>query len=217
MGRMESDDTGNFKVASRLLYRLIRIFYRILFRVVFPLRVTWPEGFQFPKGPVILAGNHTGLLDGPMLIRAVPFPRVVHFMIEIGVLDWPIIGGPIRHLPVVIIDQKKPKKALVIAAKALKAGKTIAIFPEGKLTQDGELNEFHPGVFLIQSLAPDVPILPFALEGGFKAWPDAGMPRPGRVAVHFGDLIPYNPDLKHDEKAEALKQVVAALLKTRSR
>ena len=151
-----------------------------------------------------------------MLVRAFPFPRVIHFLIELSVLEWPLVGRLIRHLPVVVIDQKSPKRALMIAAKALKAGKSIAIFPEGKLTEDGELNAFLPGVFLIQSLVPEVPVLPFALEGGFQAWPYGGWPRCRRVAVHFGEPQAYDSQRSHTEKAQALQDTVRELLVTRA-
>ena len=49
-------------------------------------------------------------------------------------------------------------------AKALAAGELVAIFPEGKVTSDGELNAFRPGISRILQSNP-VPVVPLALSG----------------------------------------------------
>jgi 1-acyl-sn-glycerol-3-phosphate acyltransferase len=40
----------------------------------------------------------------------------------------------------------------------------LCIFPEGKLTRDGELNQFRRGIERIVATSP-VPVLPMCLEG----------------------------------------------------
>ena len=55
-------------------------------------------------------------------------------------------------------------RAFAEAAEALRAGEIVGIFPEGKLTDTGELNPFRPGV--AQMLATtSVPVVPMALSG----------------------------------------------------
>ena len=48
--------------------------------------------------------------------------------------------------------------------KALEAGEVVGIFPEGKLTDTGELNPFRPGIQQIIEATP-VPVVPMALSG----------------------------------------------------
>jgi len=48
--------------------------------------------------------------------------------------------------------------------RALEAGEVVGIFPEGKLTESGELNAFRPGVEQIVQSTP-VPVVPMALRG----------------------------------------------------
>lgn len=55
-------------------------------------------------------------------------------------------------------------RAFVEAAEALSAGEIVGIFPEGKLTETGELDRFRPGVAQMLATTP-VPVLPMALAG----------------------------------------------------
>ena len=55
-------------------------------------------------------------------------------------------------------------RAFAEAAQALAAGEIVGIFPEGKLTETGELNPFRPGVQQMVATTP-VPVVPLALSG----------------------------------------------------
>ena len=56
------------------------------------------------------------------------------------------------------------ERAFEDAAKALKAGEIVCIFPEGAITSTGELQRFRPGLQRILEQAP-VPVVPMALRG----------------------------------------------------
>jgi 1-acyl-sn-glycerol-3-phosphate acyltransferase len=56
------------------------------------------------------------------------------------------------------------ERAFEEAAKALKAGEIVGIFPEGRLTETGDLDMFRPGLQRILEQAP-VPVVPMALRG----------------------------------------------------
>ena len=55
-------------------------------------------------------------------------------------------------------------RAFASAREALEAGEIVGIFPEGKLTDTGEMNPFRPGVRQIVEVTP-VPVIPMALSG----------------------------------------------------
>ena len=66
----------------------------------------------------------------------------------------------------------------------------VTIFPEGSRTFDGQLGEFKPGFGLIAKRAR-VPIVPVAIVGAFECWPRTRrFPRPGRIRLEFGRVIP---------------------------
>src|SRR6266478_4524416 len=61
-------------------------------------------------------------------------------------------------------DPGMKERAFEEAAKALKAGEIVGIFPEGRLTETGDLDVFRPGLQRILEQAP-VPVVPMALRG----------------------------------------------------
>jgi len=48
--------------------------------------------------------------------------------------------------------------------KELKEGEMVCIFPEGKLTRNGEMNKFRPGIERIIKQTP-CPVIPIGLDG----------------------------------------------------
>ena len=56
------------------------------------------------------------------------------------------------------------EKAYIDIDQALHEGELVCIFPEGKLTSTGEMNEFKGGIGKIVARSP-VPVIPMALRG----------------------------------------------------
>ncbi len=119
-------------------------------------------------GPVILAVNHSHMIDGPMLMGTAPRP--VHFLIKkeafVGPLD-PFLKG-IGQLKV---DRDTTDRAAVTdALGVLKAGGVLGIFPEGT-RGEGDFASLRAGLayFAVRSGAQVVPV---AVLGGAD--------RPGR-------------------------------------
>ncbi|WP_176743249.1 1-acyl-sn-glycerol-3-phosphate acyltransferase, partial [Streptomyces sp. MnatMP-M27] len=138
-------------------------------------------------GPVILAGNHSHNVDGPMLIGT--SPRPVHFLVKkeafIGPLD-PFLRG-IGQLKV---DRTSADRtAIGQALGVLERGGVLGIFPEGT-RGDGDFASLRSGLayFAVRSGAPIVPV---AVLGTATPHGD-GRPRPlprlrSRIDVVFGD------------------------------
>tara|TARA_B110000503_G_C7029080_1_gene363182 strand:- start:537 stop:971 length:435 start_codon:yes stop_codon:yes gene_type:complete len=61
-------------------------------------------------------------------------------------------------------DEAGYQQAMDDIADALDRGHLLCLFPEGKLTQDGEINEFKTGIERILERNP-VPVVPMALQG----------------------------------------------------
>jgi 1-acyl-sn-glycerol-3-phosphate acyltransferase len=71
----------------------------------------------------------------------------------------------------------------------VRAGNSLAVFPEGTRTPDGKLQEFKQGAFKI-AVRAGVPIVPVSIRGTFKLLPKTTLaPRPGRVDVIIGKPI----------------------------
>lgn len=109
------------------------------------------------SGAVILAGNHTSFLDGPLIVGL--SPRPVHFLVKQEMFVGPL--GPILvGLGQIPIDRKNPDRAAITSALgALRGGGVLGVFPEGTRTA-GEFESVHNGLayFAVSTGAPVVPV-----------------------------------------------------------
>jgi 1-acyl-sn-glycerol-3-phosphate acyltransferase len=107
------------------------------------------------------------------------------------------------------------EKAYERIAQELKMGHVVGIFPEGKLTTDGELSDFKPGIERIL-LESQVPVIPIALSGMWGSFfsnkygkPLSGLPRRffAKIKIAAGSTIP-----PEEVNAAKLRAVIAKLL-----
>lgn len=185
------------------VYLVIRTLSRLIMRI-FSLECDGLHYLNEQKGAVILAGNHTGWLD-TLAIIAVSDRRVRFLTVE-WVTKLPIIG-PIIAMGSIPVRPGKGGKAIEDALKCLADGESICIFPEGALSVDGSLAQFRSGVSKLCKES-GCPIIPFALYGGYEAWPyNRKLPRLHKIAIHFG--VPLTPrNLSLNETTRELEDMV---------
>lgn len=119
------------------------------------------------EGPALLVCNHVSFVDALLIGGAVRRP--VRFVMYYRIYNLPVLNFIFRTAGTVPIAARGENERIYLQAferiKAyLAAGELVCIFPEGKLTADGELNEFKSGVELILQDSP-VPVVPMALQG----------------------------------------------------
>jgi 1-acyl-sn-glycerol-3-phosphate acyltransferase len=87
-----------------------------------------------------------------------------HRIFQMPFLSW--LFKTAKAIPVAPVkeDPWLMEKAYVDIAKALHDGELVCIFPEGKLTSNGDVNEFKGGIMKILERSP-VPVFPMALRG----------------------------------------------------
>lgn len=143
-------------------------------------------------GPVILAGNHSHLLDGPMLMGMAPRP--VHFLIKreafVGPLD-PFLRG----IGQVRVDRSTVDRAAVTTALGiLNRGAVLGIFPEGT-RGGGDFRTLRAGLayFAVRSGAPIVPVAVLGSAERRGRAVSALPPLRCRVDVVFGDPFAAQP------------------------
>jgi len=141
-----------------LAWLLVHTFYRVR-----------AEGLDnIPEeGPCILVCNHVSYVD-PVVIAAC-VRRPIRFVMDHPIFRIPVLSFIFRTMRTIPIapakeDATSKERAFAEAAKALSAGEIVGIFPEGKLTETGELNPFRPGVQQMVATTP-VPVIPMALRG----------------------------------------------------
>ena len=165
------------------------------------------------SGPVVLAANHRSYLD-PLMVgylggRA---GRPVRFLAKKEVTDAPIVGPVTKALGAIRVDRGSGSAApMREAARALRAGETIAVFPQGTIPRGRDFFDpvlrGRPGAI---GLATETatPVVPVGLWGTERAWPrSARLPYvmnladPPTVTVTVGH--PFHPDGSDPETATA--------------
>ncbi|MGZ6826936.1 MAG: lysophospholipid acyltransferase family protein, partial [Mycobacteriales bacterium] len=137
-----------------------RPFGRVLFRALFRLEVRGTEHVP-SRGPVLLAGNHTGFLDGPLLFALSPRPASFLAKSELFV-------GPVAHalgrLGQIPVHRGRPDRAALRAGLAVLAGDgALGVFPEGTRGA-GELESVSDGLAYL-ALRSGAPVVPVAVVG----------------------------------------------------
>jgi 1-acyl-sn-glycerol-3-phosphate acyltransferase len=123
---------------------------------------------QIPeKGGCVIVCNHVSFVDAIVIAACVRRP--VRFVMDHRIFKVPVLNFIFRTMRAIPIapakeDPALKERAFAEAASALKAGEIVCIFPEGKITDSGEMNRFRPGLQRILEQAP-VPVVPMALRG----------------------------------------------------
>lgn len=119
------------------------------------------------EGGAILVCNHVSYMDAIVILAS--SPRPLRFVMDHRIFKIPLLSAlfkAVRAIPIAPAseDPEIMEAAYGSIARALERGELVCIFPEGKLTRDGELNEFKGGIMKILERTP-VPVIPMALRG----------------------------------------------------
>ncbi len=119
------------------------------------------------EGPALLVCNHVSFVDALVLAGCVRRP--IRFVMYHKIFNLPILSFVFRTAGAIPIagareDPDMMERAFDRIDVALRAGELVCIFPEGRITEDGSLNPFRPGVTRILERYP-VPVVPLALRG----------------------------------------------------
>ncbi|AYH41997.1 MFS transporter [Azoarcus sp. DN11] len=145
---------------------LVRFIAWLLVHTVYRLRVKGIEHIP-ADGPALLVANHVSFVDALVIMAA--SRRPVRFVMDHRIFRWPVLSFVFRASRAIPIASAKEdaammKRAFDEVAGALAAGELVGIFPEGRITDDGELKPFRSGVTRILARTP-VPVVPLALRG----------------------------------------------------
>jgi 1-acyl-sn-glycerol-3-phosphate acyltransferase len=130
---------------------------RALVRAAWQVRVHGAEHVP-AAGPVILAPNHLGFIDGPLLFGIAPRP--VHTLAKHEMFRGPV-GWVLRAVGQIPVDREQPDRDVLQAVLGvLAAGRVVAVYPEGTRGA-GDFSELRPGLawFALRSAAPVVPVV----------------------------------------------------------
>lgn len=203
-----------FEKDGRIQHRIARIWARGSLACSFaPLTVVGAENLH--KCPVaVYASNHTSYMDTPVIFSTLPF----QFRILARKQLWaiPFIGWHLNRSGQVPIDTANPHASLASlssAARALRHGMSLFVFPEGGRTHNGELKPFLSGAAFL-AIRAQVPLVPMALSGVFDLLPiHTHHFYPVPLTLHVGEPIQTKGMTirQVDELTETLRQRIDTL------
>jgi 1-acyl-sn-glycerol-3-phosphate acyltransferase len=193
------------------LVSVLRPVGRLLFGLAFRMRV---EGTRHVprRGPVLLAGNHTGFLDGPLVWAYCP--RQATFLAKSELFVGPLARA-LGWLGQVPVHRGRPDRtALRRALGVLTHEGAMGVFPEGTRGA-GVLEEVSDGLAWL-ALKSGAPVVPIAVLGTAAALPKGGRPRlRAPVRLVFGEPVQLSttgdPRVRRTVRAAAEELRVALL------
>lgn len=207
---------------------LLRFVAWVASRCVYRFKVTGDAHIP-TDGAAVIVCNHVSFVDAVLLMAA--SPRPIRFLMDHRIFRVPVLGALFRLAKAIPIAPQKEdaaayEAAFDAAAAVLREGELLAIFPEGGITADGQLQPFKGGVMKILERAEadglQVPVIPMALTnlwGSFfsrvevRHGEKTAMVRPfrrglfNRVGLNVGEPMPSSA-----VTPEALQARVAQLL-----
>ncbi|POR46155.1 1-acyl-sn-glycerol-3-phosphate acyltransferase [Paraburkholderia eburnea] len=196
---------------------LLRFVAWVLVHTVYRVRLV--NAGRIPAdGPAVLVCNHVSFVDAVVIMAE--SPRPIRFVMDHQIFRSPLLGWMFRHAKAIPIAPAHENPALLAAAydacaTALAEGELICIFPEGKITRDGEMNPFRHGVTEILRRQP-APVVPMALRGlwgsMFSRHAASGQERPTRRGLTSRlTLAVGEPVAPADVTVEGLQRTVSDL------
>jgi long-chain acyl-CoA synthetase len=153
--------------------------------------------------PVIFASNHQSYMDAPAILAALP-PKWRYRVAPVMRKEffhqhfhaWSFTNSLNYYLSTILfnafpIPQREPGALATLRymGDLANEGWCVLIFPEGRMTDKGEISPFQPGIGMIASKL-EVPVVPVRIHGLdhvlHKTWK---MARPGRICIVFGPPI----------------------------
>ena len=158
-----------------------------------------------PKQAYVMVLNHNSMVD---IICIYNLPLVFKWVSKKEVYRIPIVGRLLYAHGDIVINRASAKEAMQLVHERgkewLAKGASVAIFPEGTRSKDGEIHNFKAGAFLLAKDA-GAPILPIVLNNTNK------MMRKGWLMNWRNHItIKILPPISAEEVAErSVKEVMA--------
>lgn len=188
-------------VWSRVLLRIGRVGVRV-------------DGLEHLRpGSAVYASNHGSALDIPIVLGHLPIDfRIIH---KRSIYLIPFLGQAVwasRHIGIDRTNAFRARRSLADAARRIREGTSVVVFPEGTRSPDATVRRFKRGSFGL-ALEAGVPVVPVSIVGVKQVVPHGFLSLvSGTVGVRVHPAVPVagrGPG-EAEALAEEVRQIVAA-------
>ncbi|WP_458524911.1 MFS transporter [Onishia taeanensis] len=178
---------------------VLRLLVFVLVALIYRLRLRGRHHVP-ARGAALVVCNHVSFMDALLIGGACPRP--LRFLMDRPIYESPWLNWLFRLVGAIPVDSERSdpgglRRTLDQVSQALRHGEVVMLFPEGRLTRDGEVQAFRRGLDLILARNP-VPVVPVGLAGLWGSWTSnrhaPALTRPprrfqARVALVFGEPV----------------------------
>lgn len=196
---------------STVGYWVLWFLFYVLGRLFFRYRTIGREHIP-QQGGVLIAANHASFLDIPLLGCGIP--RRVAFLGRQDLFPIPGLNRTLQWLGWIPIRlDRLDRTGFGKAARLIKAGKAVVIFPEGSRTPDGTLKPGKPGIGTIVA-ETGCAVVPAYIAGTYEALPmGSARLRFHPVLVTFGKEMDFTVNVPRDSgKKEFYRHVTRTVM-----
>ncbi len=166
-----------------------------------------------PTQSYVYMSNHQSNFDIPVLLAYLPVQ--FRWLAKAELFKIPIFGRAMRGAGYVKIDrfnQEAAFESLTEAARKMKNGVSVMIFPEGTRSRDGKIRPFKKGGF-VMAVDAGVPIVPVVLKGTWTIMEKSSLRiNTGEVSLNIETPI-ATTDYTRENKDDLMKSVRAVISK----
>ncbi len=176
-----------------------KVFSSLLFLILGPIRKV--GAYRVPKeGGVLILANHLADVD-PIVVQ-VACNRPIHFMAKSELFGIPVLGFFMRQFGAFPVKRGEPDRGSIKrAVQLLRMGEVVCVFPEGQLSENGELQELKPGIALLARMA-ECQVICCGLRNTNKIMPYGSIiPRPSwrTTWATWGEAHHFSKDSETEE------------------
>lgn len=161
----------------------------------------------------LICANHQSLFD--ILILDSMLPVQFRYVVKKELSSIPILGWCLKFEKQVLVDRSNRRKGIESIKRAgdlINNGRSVAVFPEGTRSTDGEVKEFRKGSLLI-AFGTNAPIVPVTIDGSFKIMSKKSFRlHPGHVRMIISQPIETAGLSRSEQKslAEKIRHVIVS-------
>ena len=165
------------------------------------------------KGPVVFVGNHQGYADIVLCLYA--FDKFqTGFLAKDNLAKLPFYGKWIKDIRSVFIEREDTRaslKAINEGISLIEKGYSLVLFPEGTRSKGPIMTDFKRGPLRLAT-KPQVPIIPFTINGSYKVFEEKGIVKKGQEVSFIIHPMIVTEGLTRDE-IKALDQKVEDIVR----